>query len=261
MEQGHGVRLFPLWNFSDREICSSDQIHPDNPVFVRSFSSTGIGPDDTFCYTGAGAALNDINGTERDPVGIYYDDGRACHAIVTAGYEVPGAKRPATRSFPAPGSIMTNTAIVWRPVSPTFTIANGAPPAVPQLYLAQAEFLTATGATPATGSLPNIGEVIDSATVGSVTFSLAPGGESLAIGASGSGAEPDWYGLMAGHEIALGYESLQVQTAAPVFAMGFVFAEPNTTMPAYGGTPGRLEVRDRPLPGQHGGRAYDVQRS
>jgi hypothetical protein len=43
---------------------------------------------------------------------------------------------------------------------------------------------------------------------------------------------------MAGNEIALGYESLQVQTSTPVYALGFEFVEPNVTMPDYGGTPG-----------------------
>ena len=42
---------------------------------------------------------------------------------------------------------------------------------------------------------------------------------------------------MPGNEIALGFENLQVQTAAPVFSIGFDFVEPSATMPAYGGTP------------------------
>ena len=82
-----------------------------------------------------------------------------------------------------------------------------------------------------------MGLVGDSATVGTVTFSLAQGGNSLAIGTGGIPGIPDWYPPMAGNEIAMGYENLQVQTAAPVFSLGFDFVEPNATMPAYGGTP------------------------
>ena len=46
----------------------------------------------------------------------------------------------------------------------------------------KAAFLATTGASSATGPLPNLGGVA-SATVGSVTFSPAPGGDSLSIGA------------------------------------------------------------------------------
>ena len=42
---------------------------------------------------------------------------------------------------------------------------------------------------------------------------------------------------LAGNEIALGFENLQVSFASPVTAMGFVFVEPNVTMPDHGGTP------------------------
>jgi hypothetical protein len=98
-------------------------------------------------------------------------------------------------------------------------------------------FVTATGASSASGPLPDLGQVGDSVMVGTVTFSLAPGGDTLAIGASGTPAEPDWYPLTAGNDIALGFENLQVQTATPVFALGFDFVEPDSTMPDFGGTP------------------------
>lgn len=102
----------------------------------------------------------------------------------------------------------------------------------------KAVFLAATGATSATGPLPNLGAVDGSATVGSVTFSLAPGGDSLFIGARGiTAAEPDWYPPTPGNDIALGFENLRVQTAAPVFALGFEIVEPEATMPPWGGTP------------------------
>jgi hypothetical protein len=112
-----------------------------------------------------------------------------------------------------------------------------------QVFESQATFLAATGASDATGPLPDLGNVATagnpagSATIGSITFSLAPGGESLAIGASGTGAAPDWYPQTPGHDIALGFENLRVVTAAPVFALGFEIVEPDATMPAWGGTP------------------------
>jgi uncharacterized repeat protein (TIGR03803 family) len=70
-----------------------------------------------------------------------------------------------------------------------------------------------------------------------VTFSLAPGGNTLSIGAIETPAAPDWYPQTPGNDIALGFENLQVQAATPVFALGFDFVEPNQTMPDFGGTP------------------------
>jgi hypothetical protein len=112
-----------------------------------------------------------------------------------------------------------------------------------QVFETKATFLAATGAADATGRLPDLGDVATavnpagSATVGSITFSLAPGGESLSIGAGGTGAAPDWYPQTPGHDIALGFENLRVETAEPVFALGFEIVEPDATMPAWGGTP------------------------
>jgi hypothetical protein len=229
------VGFSTLVNFADLEVCTSTQVHPDGAVLVRSYPQSGSGPDDTFCYTGRGAALNDVNGIERDENGQYYSGEQYCHYLQNAGYEAPAAKRPATRSLPAPGSINTRSPIAWRPVNPNFSLANGVLPV--ERFTDKASFIEATGATSASGPLPDIGRVAGAATVGTVTFSLAPGGNSLAIGASGTGAAPDWYPAMAGNEIAMGYENLQVQTAAPVYSMGFDFVEPNATMPAYGGTP------------------------
>lgn len=75
-------------------------------------------------YTGLGAALNDINGTERDQYTNYYPYDIYCHMIVSGGLEVPGAKRPATKSFPLPGVVVGTTLNVWRPVNLNVTIAN-----------------------------------------------------------------------------------------------------------------------------------------
>ncbi len=105
-----------------------------------------------------------------------------------------------------------------------------------QVFTDQAAFLAATGATNATGPLPDLG-LVSSATVGSITFSVAPGGDYLAIGASGTPAEPDWTALLDGHDIALGYENLQLDADTPVYALGIEFAQPDATMPSWGGTP------------------------
>lgn len=111
----------------------------------------------------------------------------------------------------------------------------------------KAAFLADTGASSATGPLPDVGRVLDinvdplgTYTLGSLTFALTVGSNNVAVGATGSGAEPDWYpeGAPDGiNDIALGYENMQVSTASPVYALGFDFIEPDTTMPSFGGTP------------------------
>ncbi len=109
-----------------------------------------------------------------------------------------------------------------------------------QTFTDRAAFLAATGATSATGPLPNLGFIGSGpATAGSVTFGLAPGGDNISIGALNISGVPggDWYPQTPGHDIALGYENLQVEFATPVYSMGFDFVEPNLTMPAYGGAP------------------------
>ena len=93
-------------------------------------------------------------------------------------------------------------------------------------------FLSATGATNATGPLPSLGSVNGGATVGRVTFSLAPGGDTLDVGGA-----TDWYPGLPGNDIALGFENLQVSFASPVTAMGFLFVEPNETVQPSGGIP------------------------
>ena len=225
-----------LLNYTTREVCSANTFHPDEAEFVRTI----VGPDGNtaYCYTGYGAALNDINGTERDASGYYMNGERYCHVIMSNGYEVPGAKRPATRSLPAPGSVITSSFIVWRPVNPNINIANDlAPDPPPQTFDDKETFLAATHGESGSGELPDLGFVSGSATVGSVTFALAPNGNNFAIGAAGTSAAPSWYPDLPGNWIAMGYENLQVTFDAPVFAMGFDFIEPNATMPVFGGTP------------------------
>ena len=108
----------PLYNITIREVCTS-YAHPEGLEPVR------VADDGVFCYAGPGAALNDPNGTERSWTGLYFPDPVRCHYIITgAGYEIPAAKRPATRSHPAPTRVNPKTPIVWRPVAPGLDLAN-----------------------------------------------------------------------------------------------------------------------------------------
>jgi hypothetical protein len=116
----------PMWNFTTREVCSRDrpELHPDQADLVRSYAQPGSEVDDTFCYTGYGACLNDINGAERDWLGDYWVGDGFCHYIVSGGLEAPAAKRPATRSLPAPGLVNDRSYVLWRPVNPNLAICN-----------------------------------------------------------------------------------------------------------------------------------------
>src|SRR5262245_8518355 len=111
-----------------------------------------------------------------------------------------------------------------------------APPASLVAWTDKDAFLAGTGAISASGPIPNLGEQ-GSAKLGSVDIGLAPGGDNVAFGPFGTGAEPDWCPYLPGHDIALGYENLQLVMDAPVTALGFDFAQPDATMPPYGGTP------------------------
>ena len=111
-------------------------------------------------------------------------------------------------------------------------------------YNSKAAFLADTGATSATGALPNVGKVVDISidplgtyTLGSLTFGLTVGSDNIAVGAAGSPAAPDWYPPTATNEIALGFERMQVSTAGPVFSIGFDFIEPDATVQPWGGIP------------------------
>ena len=106
-----------LVNYTTLEVCTSSNPHPDGAQFVRMEGSS-------YCYTGQGAALNDLNGTERDWTGTYLGDEFSCHVLWSSGVEVPAAKRPATTSYPSPGHVNINTPILWRPVNNRVAIAN-----------------------------------------------------------------------------------------------------------------------------------------
>ena len=95
-------------------------------------------------------------------------------------------------------------------------------------------FLTTTGATSATGPLPNLGKIAGDAaasqTVGTVTFTITPPSSELFIGAAGVGGVPgsDWTLLNPGPDIAMSdIENLNVDLAAPVLALGFDIVEPS----------------------------------
>jgi uncharacterized delta-60 repeat protein len=118
---GYYSMWMPILNHAMLEVCTSSNPHPDDPELTRTISSCN---GTVYCYRWRGAALNDINGTERDVFTNYYTGNTSCHVLQNGGFEVPAAKRPATRSLPAPGSVNVNTPILWRPVNPNVSVAN-----------------------------------------------------------------------------------------------------------------------------------------
>jgi hypothetical protein len=111
---------FPLENFTDLEVCSTDQVHPDahagGPDNTRCFLNQQSGQVNC-CWRGEGAALNDRGGRERDRNGVYLPEPHHCHMYMpTPSHALFVAKRPPSTG-PGP--------IVWRPVSPLLIVANG----------------------------------------------------------------------------------------------------------------------------------------
>jgi hypothetical protein len=88
-------------------------------------------------------------------------------------------------------------------------------------YSSKGAFLTDTGATSATGALPNAGGVgLGPYTIGSVTYTSLSGGLNF-------GGQV-WSTLIPGEELAIsGVESFEMDLALPVFSMGFDFHEPS----------------------------------
>lgn len=105
----------PLVNYATLEVCTSSYPHPDGAMFTRMLGTS-------FCYIGTGAALNDINGTERDQTGAYLPGALYCHVVYNGAYETTGAKRPATAAG-YPVKLNINTPILWRPVA-SIRVAN-----------------------------------------------------------------------------------------------------------------------------------------
>lgn len=91
-------------------------------------------------------------------------------------------------------------------------------------------FLSATGATNATGPIPSLGNVsTNPVTVGSVTFVSDPNGLWFGVEFE---PEVDWTTLLPGHEIAINnLENMDVSFAVPVFSYGFDFVEPEFSTP------------------------------
>jgi hypothetical protein len=110
-----------LVNYATREVPTSSYPHPDDAHLMREYWD---GTHWIYYYSGEGAALNDVNGTERDAAGVYLPGSAHCHVVWSNGYEVSGAKRPNTKAWPAPGVVVPWTAIVWRPVNPDVAIGN-----------------------------------------------------------------------------------------------------------------------------------------
>ncbi len=95
------------------------------------------------------------------------------------------------------------------------------------LFSDKSTFISSTGATSATGTIPNLGSVGSSFTLGSVTFTISPPATELFIGASGTRVAPDWSSVGPGNEIAIsGIENLNANFSSPVFSAGFDFIEP-----------------------------------
>lgn len=97
-----------------------------------------------------------------------------------------------------------------------------------QTYDDKSTFLSDTGSSSATGTLPDIGIVpggeAQSQTVGSVTFTSFPTGR-LYVGAKG--VTNDWTARLPGPDIAVSdVENLNADFAAPVYACGFDFVKP-----------------------------------
>jgi hypothetical protein len=105
----------------------------------------------------------------------------------------------------------------------------------------KAAFLAQTEASSATGSIPNLGRIdAGTATLGSITVSLAPPSERLHIGALNNQnahyQEPvqDWTLITPGNDIALSNSEnldLEIASPEPVYALGFEFVEPFTVGP------------------------------
>ncbi len=105
-------------NYATKTVCSSTHDSYDQ----RSAMFMGSPEPGVWCYSGEGAGLNDINGTERDYWNNYLPGMDRCHVGMSNGWEVYAAKRPATTGWPV--RVDTHSPIVWRPVAKNVSIAN-----------------------------------------------------------------------------------------------------------------------------------------
>lgn len=113
----HNANGMRLLNFATLTVGTSSVPHPDevSPVRVESVNGRTVA-----YYTGSGAALNDIDGTERDAYGFYLSGSDRCHHILQNGAVIPAAKRPNVLL----GRVDTRSPIVWRGVLNNVRIAN-----------------------------------------------------------------------------------------------------------------------------------------
>jgi len=77
----HNASGFPLENFANIEVCSTDQVHPDahagGPDNTRCFLNQQTGLPNC-CWIGEGAALNDRGGRERNSHDVYLPEPHHC---------------------------------------------------------------------------------------------------------------------------------------------------------------------------------------
>ena len=130
----------PIVNWTDRYVGTTSIPHPDGAYLVS------VDPDRLIAwYTENGAALNDTAGIERGPKGEELGGLGRCHYVEIGGVQVPGAKRPSTKSYPPPGRVNVNSPIRWLAVNPYVTIANDSPYDARGLYPVRARFTFSVG--------------------------------------------------------------------------------------------------------------------
>ncbi len=118
----------------------------------------------------------------------------------------------------------------------SFSLAQPLAAAALQTFTDKAAFLAATGATSATGPLPDLGYIPSSTvTLGSITITTTGTGAFYVGALDVPGVAPDWYPGTPGNDMAFGYEEFEAQSATPIHSLGFELVEPNTTLPPWGG--------------------------
>lgn len=116
----------PNENYATLYVCAKSGSNTDAATIdasaISSESSSYAKNASVECYTGLGAGLNDISGTERDVAGVYLPRSENCHVVWNGYYEVPAAKRPATYGWPS--RVNEYSTVLWRSVASTVKIAN-----------------------------------------------------------------------------------------------------------------------------------------
>jgi hypothetical protein len=100
------------------------------------------------------------------------------------------------------------------------------------VYDDKAVFTALPGVAPE-AAIPNSGLVASPANVGNLQFSLGPGATQLFLG---TGNASQWSTVLVGNDVALSaFEDMNViNTAIPIYALGFDFHEPTTPEEAQG---------------------------